>query len=501
MDFLQKIRLIWQKISLIQQALLITVVLTFIIIIALLVYWARKPEMRILYQGLGPEEASKITEKISEKGIVYELRNGGSSIYAPEKQVYQLRLDMAREGLPSGQQSGYKIFDKEKIGISPFVQNVNLKRALQEELAKSIQMIDGVVFARVHIVSSEQTLFTPESGKTTASVALKLRPGYRISALNVAAITNLIAGSVEGLSPETVTVIDSQGRLLSTQSDQTLANGAGTVADYRERVEQNLAQKVEDMLTAVLGPGRAVVRVSAVIDMNSVNTVTEIYDPSAKATTKEEITSGSEIETNGSPAEGKPPASGSTKKDEKIVTEYQVGKTVKQEVVLPGKIKTLSVAAFVDLSAADSNEADSDESPAMIMELSEVEEIIRNALGLKQTDSLKVVHAKFYHPTESIIDEKPSNWPRYIAIAKHASLGIMAICALLVLKIFSSAKKKATSSVPTGQLTGGEVPMGLLPSESGKSESLMLRRQIASALQRNPEQVKQLFNSWIEQKE
>jgi len=500
MDFIQKIRMIWQKISLVQQALLIAVVLTLIIIISLLVHWARKPDMKMLYQGLDPEEASKITDKISEKGVVYELRNGGSSIYVPKEQVYQLRLDMAREGMPSGQQSGYKIFDKEKIGISPFVQNVNLKRALQDELAKSIQMIDVVVYARVHIVSSEQTLFTPEAGKTSASVVLRLRPGYRISALNVAAITNLVASSTEGLTPDNVTVIDSQGNLLSTQSDQTLANGAGTVADYRERIEQNLARKAEDMLTTVLGPGRAVVRVSAIIDMNSVNTITEIYDPTAKAATKEEITSGSETGPGTPAAEGKPPASGSTKKDEKIITEYQVGKTVKQEVILPGKIKTLSVAAFVDLSAADSNEAESGEQSAMIMELSEVEEIIRNALGLKQTDSLKVVQAKFYRPVESIIDEKPSNWPRYMAIIRHASLGVMAICALLVLKIFSSAKKKAMSAVPTEQLAGGEGPMGLLSAESGKSESLMLRRQIDSVLQRNPEQVKQLFASWLEEK-
>src|SRR3972149_6552959 len=208
MGFLQKIRVIWQKISVIQRALLFAIVLTFVFITALLVYWARKPDMRVLYQGLTPEEASKITEKISDKGVVYKLRDGGTSIYVPKENVYQLRLDMAREGLPSAQQSGYKIFDKEKIGVSPFVQNVNLKRALQEELAKSIQMIDGVVHARVHIVSSEQTLFTPEASNPTASVVLKLKPGYRISSLNIAAITNLVASSVEGLSPEGVTIID-----------------------------------------------------------------------------------------------------------------------------------------------------------------------------------------------------------------------------------------------------------------------------------------------------
>ena len=221
MNFLQKIRVIWQKINIIQRALLLAVVLTFIIITALLVYWARKPDMRMLYQGLAPEEASKITEKISDKGIVYKLRNGGTSIYVPKEHVYQLRLDMAREGLLSDQQSGYKIFDKEKIGISPFVQNVNLKRALQEELAKSIQMIDGVVHARVHIVSAEQSLFSPGAGNPTASVVIRQNPGYRISALNIAAITNLVASSVEGLSSENVTLIDSQGHLLSSQSRRT----------------------------------------------------------------------------------------------------------------------------------------------------------------------------------------------------------------------------------------------------------------------------------------
>jgi flagellar M-ring protein FliF len=213
MGFFQKIRAIWEKISLVQRALLVAIVLTFVIAGGLLVHWARMPDMRMLYTDLVPEEASEITEKISEQGIAYELRNGGTAIYVPKENVYQLRLDMAKEGLPAGEQGGYKIFDNEKIGISPFVQSVNLKRALQDELARSIQMIDGVNQARVHIVNSEQTLFTSEAGKTTASVVLKLRPGYRLSSLNIAAITHLVSGSVEGLTSDNVTVIDSQGRL------------------------------------------------------------------------------------------------------------------------------------------------------------------------------------------------------------------------------------------------------------------------------------------------
>jgi len=499
MNFFEKIRVIWQKVGLVQRALLIAVVLTFIIVGALLTHWARRPDMRMLYQGLAPEEASKITEKISEKGVPYELRSGGTSIYVPEDKVYQLRLDMAKEGLPVGEQGGYKIFDNEKIGVSPFVQNVNLKRALQEELAKSIQMVDGVDYARVHIVSTEQTLFTSEAGKTTASVVLRLRPGYRLSALNIAAITHMVAGSVEGLDSENITVIDSQGRLLSSESAETMAHGAGSVADYKERVERSLADKIEDMLTVVLGHGRAAVRVSAVIDMNSVNTVTETYEPKGVAS-KEEIQSGSETETSSGLAEGGQPIPGSTKKDETIITEYEIGKTVEQKVVLPGEIKSLSVSAIVDLWPADANEAETGSETAMIMELSEVEEIIKNALGLKDTDSLKVVNAKFYRPVESLIEEEPSGGLDFIAIARQASLGIMAICALLVLRIFRGAKKKVASTAMTEQLPGAEGSVGLLPAGAENSEPLVLRKQIATALRSNPEQVKQLFSSWVEEK-
>jgi len=498
MSFLQKVIAVWRKVSLIQRALLTAVALTFAIVSVLVVYWSRRPEMRLLYQDLSPEEASKITEKISEKGIPYQLRSGGTAIYVPKEKVYQLRLDMAREGLPSGKQSGYKLFDDEKIGTSPFVQNINLKRALQDELAMSIQMIDGVERARVHIVTPEQTLFTSEAGKTSASVVLRLRPGYHLSAANVAAITHLVAGSVEQLKPENVTVIDSQGRLLSGSSDQGLTPGAETVHDYRQRVEQSLADKVEDMLTAVLGPGRAAVRVSAVIDMNSLNIVKETYDPTGKVPTKEEIKSGSETKPAAAPAEGQTAVPVGTKKDETTVTEYAVGKIVEQRVDLPGEIKSLAVAAFVDLSPPDANETEGAGQNQMIMPLSDVEEIIRNALGLKETDSLKVVNTRFYRPAEPLMDQQQPNWFRYIAIARQASLGIMAICALLVLKIFSGARKKVETEQKPATSEGGAA---LLPGGVEETEPLVLRRQIASALRSNPEQVRQLFYRWLTEKQ
>lgn len=505
MNFFQKIVVIWQNVSLVQRALLIAIILTLIIVGGLLAHWARKPEMKVLYRDLAPEEASKITEKISDKGIAYQLCDGGATIYAPKNEIYQLRLDMAKEGLPVGQQSGYKIFDDEKIGVSPFVQNVNLKRALQEELAKSIQMIDGVVHARIHIVSPQKTLFASEGSGTSASVVLRLRAGFKLSALNIAAITYLVAGGVEGLDSERVIVVDSQGRLLSRRSDQTVNNGADTVADYRERVERNLAGKVENLLSDVLGPDRATVEVSAVIDMTSVNVAKEIYDEGKKVIKKEETKTSSKTEGDSLPAEGKRVVSGGKETDETIVTDYAVPKTVVQQVELPGSVKSISVAAIVDLSPADANETDSGEQKAVIMELADVEKLIENALGLDLdgADSLKVVQARFHRPVELPIEEEPSSWPRYIAIARQASLGIMAICALFVLRVFRGAKKKAGLTAPAAseQLPGAEDSAALLPvGTAGSSEPLILRKQIASALENNPEQVKQLFSSWIEEK-
>ncbi len=482
--------------NLVQRVLLIAIVLVFVIFAAFLINWARRPDMAILYSNLDPEEAAKITEKLSEQGIVYKLASGGTTVYAPKEHIAQIRLDMAREGLPEGGQKGYRIFDNEKIGISPFVQNINLKRAIQDELAKSIQMIEGVGFARVHIVNTEQKLFSSQASEISASVVLQLKPGYRLGSSNVAAITHLVAGSVEGLKSENVTVVDSQGRLLCSKTDDILTNGAGTIADYRERVEQNLAGKVEEMLTAVLGPNRATVKVSAIIDMNNVNTLTEKYDPKGVAS-KEEITSGSEVEPVSAPAEGETVTAGQ-KKDETIVTEYMIGKTVTQRAELPGRIKSVKVAAVVDLSPADANEATEGEQVAKIMELSDVENLIRNALGLKSTDSLTVVEAKFHRPTESLIDEEAGGLD-FVTIARHSSMGVMAICAFLVFKIFGGAKKKAGKGGPEQLPEGGEAA-GLLPAGEGASEQLVLRKQIASSLQSNPEQARQLFSSWLEDK-
>jgi flagellar M-ring protein FliF len=279
-----------------------------------------------------------------------------------------------------------------------------------------------------------------------------------------------------------------------------MASGAGTVQDYRERVEQNLEDKVEEILTTVLGPGREKVRIHAVVDMNSVSTVTEKLEPKG-VVTNEEITNNSETGAGSGTAEGQT-APGTEKKDETIITEYEVGKTVTQEVILPGEIKSLSVAAVVDLSPPDANEANSGAQVANVMDPNDVEKLIENALGLDLAggDSLKVVNARFHQPVKSLLDEEVTAGLDFVAIARQASLGIMAMCALLVLRMFRGAKRKVKIEAMPAQLPSSEGNSGLLPVGGGGSESLILRKQIANALENNPDHVKQLFTSWIEEK-
>ena len=306
----------------------------------------------------------------------------------------------------------------------------------------------------------------------------------------------MVSGSVKGLKSEDVAVIDSQGRLLSGEGGSGVATGASTVHDYKERVEQGLARKAEEMLAMVLGPGRATVQVSAVVDMNSVSTIKEIYDPASRVPTSEEVTTNSET---GAP--GAADANGSEKKDKVIKTEYEVGKTVTQETILPGEIKSLSVAAFVDLSVPDSNDPGTGGQPALLMQVTEVEEIIRSALGLKLTDSLKVVHAKFQRQTEALVEEEASVWPRYLALARQLSLGIMAVCAVLVFRIFSRARTRAAAAQAERLGEGSAEGNTALAPGGPAADPLMLRRQITHELKSNPEQVRAMFLSWIEEKE
>ncbi|MFP3936905.1 MAG: flagellar basal-body MS-ring/collar protein FliF [Phycisphaerae bacterium] len=493
---LENLQQVWNGMGLIQRVILLGVLLACVGAMALLVGWAKQPEMALLYSDLAPDEAAEIVETISDEGIEHELRSGGTSVYVPKEKVYDLRLKMASAGLPEGSHTGYQILDKEKIGASPFSRRVNYTRAIEGELAKTIELIDGVSSARVHVVRPEAPVFAGEQRQPSATVAVRLHPGRRLGSGNVAAIVHLVAGSVEGLGVSNVVVVDAAGNLMTNDEDSELAKGANNLLDYQSQVEQYLSNKAEKMLSAVLGPNRASVRVSATINTRSVDETVESYDPEGKVIAKESI----ESTQSNSPSEQ---GGGGNSKEENIVTEFRLGRTVRQQRELPGKVESLSVAAFVDLSGPQveqSEDAEGDEvaTAGASMSVEDAEEIIRNALGLKTDAPVKVVDMPFNQPETAEVAPQQQDegiLPLILEIARRSSLGILVIGALIALRMFTGKSKSRTAA-----LEASNTDQNYLPSED-EDDSEQLRRRITKALQDNPDEVKRLFLSWVKTEE
>lgn len=294
----------------------------------------------------------------------------------------------------------------------------------------------------------------------------------------MAAITNLVAGSVSGLRPENVTIVDNHGNLLSGQAQDKMTSVAGTVYDYKMQVEQGLAKKVEGMLQQVLGPNRATVQVSAVIDMNNVSLVTET--PTAGAEVKVEESRTQETEPAGQ--------TGKQKVETKTVTENATGKTVRQETILPGQIKSLSVSAVVDLYPEDPNQT------RLLIDVQEVEAIIRGALGMKPSDQLTVKNVRFNRPKQNDTLREPV-WLRYMALVRQGSMALMAISGLLVFRFVIGRLRPAPKQVPE-PLPTGTGPSALAGPSAGQA---LVKRQLAEAIKNNPEQVRQLFAAWVQE--
>jgi len=494
MGFLQNIHQVWEKVGLTQRVLLIVVVLMAGAGGTLIIQWARCPDMKLLYSGLGPDEAAQVVERVQAQDLHYEVRANGTAVYVPSRNLHRLRLDVAGGGILSNSKSGYGIFDNERIGIGSFVQNINLKRALQGELAKSIQTMDGILSARVRLSSSDaDNISAAQDSQSTASVIIQMRPGHSLTPNNVATISNLVA-AVTGFKPENVTITDSQGRLLSSKPHERFSTQAGTAQDYRERIEKYWKMKIETLLGKVIGENRVAIEVGAVIDMKGSDTLTKTPVVASAQAVSEKTTS----ETEPAAGTADPGGTGEERTSKTTNYTYAVGSIVKKEIVLAGDILSLSVSGCVDLTSDDPN----DTQPIMKIEV--VNDMIQGVVNIRNPNAVTITvrQTKFFRQPKPVFAEADQNWTRYLSLAREASMGIMAFCALLVYLIFSQARKKASgaaSQVSLAQLQAGATGMLMETSDDETQEVAVVRRQISSALKSNPDHVRELFASWMQE--
>jgi flagellar M-ring protein FliF len=384
-EYLQQLRKLWSQLGINQRVSLGVAALAVVGGMAALFLWARQPSMQLLYGRLAEKDVSEVVAAVQAANIRYELGSGGTSIYVPASEVHKLRMQLAGKGIPSGEGVGFEVFDRPNFGISDFVQRTNYVRALQGELSRTISQLSGVRSARVMIVMPEnRLLFTDVKAKPTASVFIE----GSVATEGVNSIRSLVANAVEGLRIDDVSVVDNRGNVLTEnmRDDPQLGAASGQMK-LRKNLESYFTQKVETMLAKVVGPGNAVVRVSAELDSETTTRTEEKFDPESQVVRTEQstddTTTTTETEENqqavGSSANvaaattGKPGAKNSETIRKNKTQSFDVSRSTVNSTRAAGSIARMTAAVFVAAKAQ----------PRQPAELESLRKMVVNALGIK----------------------------------------------------------------------------------------------------------------------
>jgi flagellar basal-body M-ring protein/flagellar hook-basal body protein (fliF) len=403
-NFTQSLLDLWKQLGLNQRVSLVVAALAVLGGLIGVAIWSQRPDYQLLYARLSEKDAAAIIGQLQTQNIPHIVTAGGTAVQVPSDQVYKLRMDLAAKGLPSGDGVGFEIFDKGQFGLSDFVQRTNYLRAIQGELARTIMQLQGVRAARVMIVQPENRLLLTDQGvKSTASVFVDVGGG-RLEIDQVNSIRHLVANAVQGLAPDQVAVVDNRGRVLSEdlKQDPTLGTASSQMR-YRQQVEDYFAKKVETMLASVIGPGNAVVRVSAEIETEATTLSEERFDPEGQvvrsqtvvedtSTSAESRASGGVVGVSANVPERAPgadtsrPISNSEQNRKNRTTTYEINRTTVNTTRNPGAIKNLTAAVFIAPRPAPATApgAPAAEAPRRTpQELDALRQIVVNALGLR----------------------------------------------------------------------------------------------------------------------
>ncbi len=436
--------------------------------------------MSPIYTGLSLEDSAKIAAELDKSGVPYELASGGSQISVPSDKVLRLRLSMAEQGIPSGGSVvGYEIFDRsESFGSSNFVMNVNMLRALEGELARTIASLNGIDTVRVHLVVPKRELFTREKEKPSASVTIKMRGGSSLEHQEVNAITHLVASAVPSLEASKVTIVDSHGKLLARgDGSDVLGGAASTSAEYRMAYEARTQQTLEDLLEKVIGLGKVRVQVAADINFDRVVINSEKYDPDGQVARSVQSNSQKENATdktgkdsvsvaNNLP-QGAAGGEGGTNSNKLVehsdeTTNYEISKTVQNHVKEAGNINKISVAVLVDGTYPENAEGKSTYTPRTEEELKQLRALVSSAIGYdeKRGDKIELINMRFTQDALNL--GEVSFFERFKlevqSIIQTLIISVVAILAILLV-LRPAVSKMARHTQPPSERVAGEIAM------------------------------------------
>ena len=438
--------------------------------------------MSPLYTDLTLEDSSRIVAELEKSATPYELQGNGSQIMVPSDRVLRLRMSMAGMGIPSsGSVVGYEIFDRsETLGSSNFVMNVNMMRALEGELSRTIGSITDIENARVHLVMPRREIFTREKEQPSASITLKMRGGKTLDNSEVTAITHLAASAVPGLNASRVTVVDSHGRLLARGDGDTAEAAAGQAAEQRIAFETHTQEKLEELIEKVIGAGKVRIQVSADLNFDHLTTSTVKYDPdgqvarSVQSNSERENSQDKQAKENVSVANNLPAAapSGDSGASSSNLTEhsnettnFEISKTEQNLVSQGGNVKKISVAVLVDGTYPDGDT--SKYPPRTEDEIKQIRALVESAVGYdeKRGDKLEVVNMRFTQETFNVNDESFFQKFKFEAQGIIQTLIIAAVAILGILLVLRPAvnqliRQSQSASSRVGAELAALEPMG-----------------------------------------
>ena len=431
---------------------------------AVLIIQARTADYQLLYANLTEKDAAPVVSWLKGQKISYQLKNNGKNIWIPANQIYETRLELASGGLPSGGGVGFEIFDKQSFALTDFVQKVNYTRALQGELARTITSLAPVETTRVHLAIPEKRLFKNQQKKTTASIVVTLAKGRALDKSQVQGIIHLVSGSVEGLSPEGVTVIDSNGNVLEgLEKNDDAQRISVDMLVFQQNLERRMESRAQDLLDKTMGSGQAMFRVTASLDFAKTEKTEELFDSEEPVIRSEQVQSESNggsssggipgVQSNLQGNTGGPTGGSASSTKSSRTTNYEISKTISKTINPVGTIKNLSVSVLLAdrvIPAKDEKSKATSETRSK-KELQSVETMVARALGLntERGDKIIVTSMPFIEKSEdqSIAGEMSKNLLyEYLPLVKIGliSIGALLFYFLLVRPIIKTMKTEVT---------------------------------------------------------
>jgi flagellar M-ring protein FliF len=494
--------------------------------------WGQQPEYRVLFSNFSDRDGGAIVAQLEQMGVPYKYAEGGGAVLVPADRVHDARLKLASQGLPKGGNVGFELMENQRLGASQFLEHINFQRALEGELARSIESVATIQSARVHLAMPKDSVFVSEQKSPTASVLLNLHSGRTLDAQQVSAIVHLVASSVPELSTKNVTVVDQNGTLLSeTGKGPSITGLDASQIKYVQDLQQSVVKRIESIITPIVGPGNVRAEATADVDFSRSEQAVESYKPNqapeamvVRSQQTSEATAGAAgaggvpgALTNQPPAPATAPivaqdgtaaasgtAAANVRKDSTV--NYEVDKTIQYVQQGIGGLKRLSVAVVVNYKKSVPKDGKIAMVPLTEAEKTQITNLVKEAMGFSQTrgDSINVVNTPFAaaqpEPLPAAPFWKQPAYADYIDIARSAGRYLlMGVVLLLVyLKLLKPTLKKlselAAAPPPSPNLQLQHADMGALPGQRGYQENLTRAQGLAS---QDPRAVANIVKTWV----